>query len=189
MRNWMWMSAATLLSVSAASAATIVWTTSMSGPNEAPPNASPGVGSATVTIDDVANTMRVQATFSGLIGNTTAAHIHGPTATPGVGTAPVMTQLPSFSGFPLGVTFGSMDNTFDLTLASSYSAAFIAANGGTPASAMIALMANMDAGRAYFNIHSSSFTGGEIRGFMTRIPEPASLSLLALAGLTLFRRR
>lgn len=189
MKKLFWLSAAALIAVGSASAEMITWTTSLSGPAEAPPNNSPGTGLAQVDIDTVANTMRVQASFSGLIGNTTIAHIHGPTAVPGVGTAGVATQLPSFTGWPAGVTAGVYDNTFDLTLTSTYAAGFISANGGTPLGARDALIAAMDAGRAYFNVHTSSFTGGEIRGFMTRIPEPTSLSLLALAGLSLIRRR
>src|SRR5437016_4747311 len=63
----------------------------LGGQNETPANASPGSGTAEITIDDVANTMRVQAFFSGLNGTTTACHIHGPTATANTGTAGVAT--------------------------------------------------------------------------------------------------
>ena len=63
--------------VAPASATVLHYRTILNGANEAPPNASTGTGVAEITIDDVANTMRVQATFSGLLGNTTACHIHG----------------------------------------------------------------------------------------------------------------
>ncbi|HET9434395.1 MAG TPA: CHRD domain-containing protein, partial [Chitinophagaceae bacterium] len=66
----------------------IYWA-SLSGPAEAPPNNSPGTGNALVTIDAVANTMRVQATFSGLLAGVTASHIHAPTAVAGTSTAGV----------------------------------------------------------------------------------------------------
>ena len=88
--------------------ASIEYTATLSGPNEAPPNASPGTGTSLVTYDDVAHTLRVEASFSGLIGTTTAAHIHAPTAVPFTGTIGVATQTPSFSGFPLGVTSGTL---------------------------------------------------------------------------------
>lgn len=169
-----------------------VFTANLSGPAEDPPNMSPGTGFTVVTYDNVAHTLRVQVTFSGLLANTTAAHIHSATAVPGAGTAGVATQVPSFAGFPLGVMSGSMDNTFDLTLASSWNPAFITANGGTTTSAEAALFMGMIQGRAYLNIHTTMFPGGEIRGFLQAIPEPATILLLGsgLAGIgSLVRRR
>lgn len=183
------IAAATALGVgSAAHGAFITYIANLSGPNEFPPNASPGTGFSQVDIDTVAHTMRVQITFSGLIGNTTASHIHAATAVPFTGAAGVATQTPSFSGFPLGVTSGSMDTTFDMTLASSYNASYITANGGTTASAEAALFASFANGTAYVNIHSSQFTGGEIRGFLV-VPAPATASLLVLAAFGARRRR
>jgi hypothetical protein len=160
----------------------------MDGPSESPPNASPGTGFALVTWDNVAHTMRIQANFTGLLGTTTAAHIHAPTAVPGVSTAGVATQTPSFAGFPLGVTSGVMDQMFDLTLNSSWNAPFITANGGTPASAEAAFFGYINEGRAYFNIHSSSFGGGEIRGFLALVPAPGT-AFLGLGMLMTARRR
>jgi len=150
-----------------AQAAVLHYQGSMNGPSEAPPNASPGLGTCEITIDNVANTMRVQATFLGLNGITTACHIHTPTAVAGTGTAGVATLTPAFTGFPLGVTSGSMDHTFDLTLTASYNAPFVTANGGTAAGAEAALLAGIAAGKAYFNVHTQSVPGGEIRSFLT----------------------
>lgn len=47
------------------------------------------------------------------------------------------------------------------------------------------------AGEYYLNIHSDSFSGGELRGSLTAIPEPSSLALVALActGFVARRRR
>src|SRR3954464_4732249 len=87
-----------------ASAAPITFVAALSGANESPANASAGTGSVRVTIDEVANTMRVEATFSGLTGTSTASHIHCCTAIPFSGTAGVATTTPNFAGFPLGVT-------------------------------------------------------------------------------------
>ena len=162
-----------------------VFTAFLSGAAEAPPNASPGFGTALVTLDTSANTMRVQVAFSGLLGSTTNSHIHSATATPGTGTAGVATTTPTFAGFPLGVTSGTYDSTLDMTLASSYNPAFVTANGGTTASAEVALFAGIRAGAAYLNIHTTVVPGGEIRGFLTpAVPEPGTRSLLAGLGVS-----
>src|SRR5262245_16921517 len=131
------------------------FTTTLSGPAENPPNGSPGTGSATVVLDTTAHTLRIDATFSGLTGNTTASHIHAPTAVPGTGGAGVATQTPTFANFPLGVTSGTFSQTLDLTQVGSYNPAYVTANGGTAAGAEAALTAALFNGTSYLNIHTS----------------------------------
>lgn len=154
----------------------------LNGPSESPVNASPGTGFAEVDYNTVAHTLFVDVTFSGLLGTTTASHIHAATPSPGTGTAGVATTTPTFAGFPLGVTSGSYVNTLDLTQMSSYNPAYVTANGGTTASAEAALVAALAADEAYLNIHSSSFGGGEIRGFLLAVPDQSSTA--ALLGLS-----
>jgi hypothetical protein len=144
-----------------------------------------GSGSARVVFDDVALTMFVEAEFEGLSGTTTVAHIHCCTVVPGAGTIGVATYPGTFPGFPVGVTAGSYSNTFDMSLATSYTAGFVTTfGGGTVPGAFAAVIAGLDAGRGYFNVHSTAFGGGEIRGFLVRVPEPGALALIGL-GLVL----
>lgn len=152
----------------------------LSGLNENPVNASQGGGAAVVTVDLDLFTLRVQTTFAGLSGNVTASHIHCCTTAPG--NTGVAVHSPSLDGFPTGGRFGSYDHTFDMTLATSYNGTFMTANGGTPSTAFSALLAGLDAGRSYLNIHSSFAPGGEIRGFLQPVPEPETYALL-LSGL------
>lgn len=167
----------------------VLYSMYLDGPSESPPNASPGTGSGSVLYDSVTHSLQIIVNWSGLTGTTTAAHIHAATVNPNSGTAGVAVSPPSLPGFPAGVTSGSYSNTLDLTQSSVYHPNYLSANGGTAAGAEAALASAMASGRAYFNIHSSTFGGGEIRGFLTPVPEPSSLALMGLGGLLVFALR
>ena len=181
-------------------AAPISFVANLNGPSEEPSNASPGTGLAMVTIDDILHTLRVQVTFADLTTGNTAAHIHVINGPGDANTAdtlgPVATTTPTFTGFPTGATSGAFDGTFDFLLDSTYRAGWITASGGTAELAAIALITGIAEGRAYLNIHTTEFPGGEIRGFLqpqqpAAVPEPASLLLLGsgLAAAAARRRR
>jgi hypothetical protein len=167
-------SAAALVLASAVSAAPIAYQTTLSGPNESPPNASPGTGTATLTVDTATHQWTMHVQFQGLLGTTTASHTHAATAVAGVSTAGVATTTPTYAGFPLGVTAGTYDNTFDMTLASSYNPSYVSAHGGTTTQAELDLAQAIADGKAYLNIHSSVVGSGEIRGFWAPVPVSAS---------------
>jgi len=178
--------AALLLSAPASHATVFSFTATLAGALEVMPNGSLGTGFATIDVDDVADTMDVNVSFSGLTGITTASHIHCCTAVAGTGGAAVATTTPFFPGFPIGVKAGSYSHVFDLTDAASYNPSFVTANTDV-AGAEAALLTGMLDGKAYFNIHSDVYPGGEIRGFLNQVPEPTTLLLLGsglcLAGL------
>jgi hypothetical protein len=167
------------------------WTSEMTGPNESPSNASPGTGHAEFTLSG--NNLSVFITFQNLLAGTTASHIHCCTATPFTGVAGIATVVPTFTDFPLGVTSGTYSRVFDLTQPGSFNPAFIAANGGSVDAARAGLIAGMNAGDAYVNVHSTQFPAGEIRGFLVTVPEPGTLVLMgtglaALGGAARKRR-
>lgn len=161
-----------------------VYTAPLLGSNEVPAVMTTGTGSATITIDIAAQTMRVQATFSNFMGTTTAAHIHC-CASPG-NNAGVASETPSFFGFPIGVQSGTYDDTYDMTQTTSYNPTFVTANGGTSAGAFAALMAGLDAGQAYFNIHTNMYPGGEARANLQLYdPNTAAIPTLSTWGLSI----
>jgi len=106
---------------------------------------------------------------------------------------PVAATTPSFPGFPLGVTVGSYDQTFDLTSAATYNnPSFETALGGTVASEEAALLTTLASDETYLNIHSSVDPAGEIRGILAlEAPEPGTFLLAGacLAGIWFRRRR
>jgi hypothetical protein len=145
-----------------------------------------GSGQASFTlIGPTFSDLFIRASWSGLSGPTTVAHIHCCTALAGTGTAGVALTPGTLPGFPTGVTAGSYEVTIDLTNPASYTASFLTnVGGGTVAGAQAALLAAFGTGQAYFNIHTTTFPPGEIRGFIASVPEPAHLMLLA-AGIVM----
>jgi len=124
-----------------------------------------GSGSGTLTLSG--NTLTFDSlSFSGLSGNTTASHIHGPAA-PGV-SAGVLYGLNSLAA--LGATSGTIGGAVTL-------------QEGTGGFSLAQQKAQLDSGQWYVNIHTSTFSGGEIRGQILLVPEPSTTALLLGAGV------
>jgi hypothetical protein len=178
--------ASLLVAAAPATAATVTYRAPLSGAAEVPPNPSPGTGAVTVDIVD-GLVMTVSASFADLLAPSTIAHIHN---APAGANGPVMTAVPTFPGFPAGVTSGSYTSTFDLMAAGSWNPAFLNTYPSIDA-ARLAFLAALSDGAAYFNLHSTLYPGGELRGQLTPVPLPAT-ALLALAAFGLLgalRRR
>jgi hypothetical protein len=150
------------------------FTAPMDGPTEVPPVDTPATGFATVTVTGVI--LSVDLSFSGLIGGpATAASIH--CCVSAGGNALVAVILPSFPA----ATSGTYEHDFDLTDAATYNPSFLNNAGGTAAAASAALLAGLEADQAYVNIHDTEFPGGEIRGNLAPVPEPSTLTFVAVA--------
>ena len=135
---------------SAAFATTFSYSASLAGANEVPPNGSPATGTASVVYDDVAATITVNVSWSGLTAPATAGHIHGP-----ADTAHNAGVLFPFSGVP-AATAGSIPQQ---------SFAISSTQVGYLNTAML-----------YVNIHTSTFPGGEIRGQILPVPTPTGVT-------------
>lgn len=129
-----------------------------------PPTGSPGIGTGVMTYDDVSGQLDWDISWGGLSGLVTVMHFHGP-APPG-------------SNAGVRVNIGVISGTTSPTIGSSVISAVEAAD----------LLNDL----WYINIHTAQFPGGEIRGQVLLVPEPAGMALVASGILTagfLVRRR
>jgi len=178
--------AAAALLIAASSANAVSYSATFSGAAENPPNASAGTGFGTLRA--IGNSIEVKIDFANLGSGLADGHIHccvGPAGNAGVAIG--------FGGLPLGATSGTINRLIDLTLASSFRPAFITASGGTVDLARTRLFTALENEQVYFNLHTVNFPGGEIRGNLSAVPEPASWALMlsgfGLVGAVLRRRR
>jgi hypothetical protein len=154
----------------------------LSGANEVPPVNSPGAGTVAVVLDPTAETIQIITSFFGLTSPDTAAHIHCCQPPTNVGVA---TTVPAFAGFPLGVTQGTyISPVFSLEDPSFYNPAFITLRGGLE-QAETALVAGIQNGATYFNIHTSLNPGGELRTELLPLGVPGPIVGAGLPGLIL----
>ena len=160
--------AATSLSLAAmpASAATF-FTTTLSGANETTPNPSTATGSGTLLLATGNNSVNIALNWAGLTGPAVGAHIHCCAAQGANGPVAI-----DFG--PPALATGSLTRTYDLTLLATYTSGFVTANGGTAASAQAAFVAGLLGGGAYYNVHTRTYLGGEIRGQLAAVPETAT---------------
>lgn len=154
----------------------ITFTATLSGAQEVPAVTTPALGTATLVLNTVTNQFTIDLQFSGLTAPVTVAHIHRAAA--GV-NGPVIIGLD-------GMTLSGGRPSWNLI-----SPGVTSFNSGGPLNAPFAFPAaevsNLIAGNTYFNVHSSAFPGGEIRGQI--IPTPGALALAGLAALGVARRR
>jgi hypothetical protein len=112
-------------------------TANASGANEFPANAATATGGLTGTYNKETNKLTYTIVWTGLTGTANALHFHGP-ALPGANANPVITlaiTTPTATGGATG----------EVTLTEAQEA-------------------DMLAGKWYWNVHTTAFTGGEIRG-------------------------
>jgi hypothetical protein len=192
MRARLWIAAVILpilAAVSVARAATIPFDLQgkagnglLSGNENHVINGTPGSGGevgAGISYDDVANLLDIHIGwgsgngFTNLSGNATGHHIHGPTANGGVAgftqNASIRIGLDSLAGYNSSATSGGFNGT--ITLDATQEAELLAE-------------------RYYLNVHTGTNGGGEIRGQMMVVPEPATgLTMIACVGAAMVTRR
>ena len=123
-------------------------------------------GNGTVLMNAARTQITINLTFSGLLGPITMAHIHNGAF--GSNGAPI---VDIFSLITPSGTGGSIMNAV-LNINMAQANVLLAGNG-------------------YFNIHTSAFPNGEIRGQINVVPEPSTYLLMAtgLVGVMMLVRR
>jgi CHRD domain/PEP-CTERM motif len=168
------IAAAALAAAATPAPAATLLSTTLSGLNETTPNPSTATGSGTLLLSNDQNSIDVFLQWAGLTGPATGGHVHC-CAFQGA-NGPVAIDFG-----PSGVATGSLIRTYDLTLLATYTSGFVSANGGTATSARTAFLNGLLSGRTYYNVHSARYPGGEIRGQLAAVPEPATWGMM-IAG-------
>lgn len=126
------------LTATAALAETQMFTATLTGAAETPPNASAGTGTAAASLNTETKSFTWKVEYAGLSGPATMAHFHGPAA-PG-----------HAAGVAVAIT-GPMVSPL--------------VGSATLTDAQIA---DLEAGKWYVNVHTAQIPGGEIRGQVLR---------------------
>jgi hypothetical protein len=157
-----------LASLSSAALAQTTLTAFLTGAQEVPPVTTAASGFGSVVLNQAMTQITVNMTFRGLTTPMSIAHIHE--APRGV-NGPIRFDLGPLVVLTNGGRDGTLTNAvFNITMAQAQS---------------------LLAGNMYFNVHSQQFPGGEIRGQIGVVPEPATVVLMAtgLGALALVGRR
>ena len=124
-------------------------TVQLSGRNEVPANTSPASGFANFTYNEAAGTFDIRMFVTGLTSAIVDSHIH--------------MNVPGSNGpvvVPLGAGFAPVAGGFELTAVGLSLASIVPPAGFTAQDVLMEILL----GRAYFNIHTINFPGGEVRG-------------------------
>ena len=122
----------------------------LTGTEEVPANTSPGTGTLEATYDSDSNVLNYTVTYSGLTGDATAAHFHGPAA-PGENAPPAVPVEGSLAS--------PISGTATLTDAQE---------------------AELLGGQWYFNLHTAQYPDGELRGQVLQSAASGEVSTLPI---------
>ncbi len=147
---------------------------------------SPGIGFGIVTLDQDTQTLSYDFSWTGLVGDLTKLHIHGPASFDQSNPQHIIEIFgPPEVPADLATTFGSVSDTFELQTLEQV--------GFDPIDPDF-IIDTLINGQAYLNVHTTVFGMGEIRGNLGQplpqsVPEPSSILVLLISASCLTARR
>jgi hypothetical protein len=135
----------------------------MIGYLEAPPISTAAAGTFKATIDDDAQEIHYTLTYSGLEGDVRQSHIHFGQRGVSAGISAWLCET-TFNPSPTGPATPDCPQSGTVNGTIAPSDVIGPASQGIAAGEFGELVDALRAGRAYANVHSSKFPGGEIRG-------------------------